>query len=553
MTTYDAHVGDSGTTISSTLTVAGEDLGDLTGATVSVRVTNPSGVVETWNAGFTPGAAGRLDFVTPNSAYWDEVGTWQWDVQYTLGGVTQTCDPILFSVGPSGTAPGSKTLAAAGTVSLYINANTGDDTNDGSDSSNAVQTWARIEALLPFYYTVSCTVTIVGTTAVVLADGQHRFPTPLGTALPVQIVGSYAQFGSGVVAAATADGIDDTVGGWSAGQWQGTNLFRVRFTSGPASGTIYTIVENDANTLTLAHAFQNGDTPTPGDTYVIEYPAGVLQFNDVQLIAPGPVIVSGIYFQGTGAGATPPRIPTGTTVSILQFTGGPWYIPNCFIYTSSGRTWVESGSLRTYDLRESLAPDLTNHGQINPFPDLIDGYYAFGQTTGDIAINSGGDVKGALVARNIDVVVEKGGVMDLLDFSITAVNQWQHTEGGIGKYAASPGHTSYARSVGTGSPLLFFDGAIGRIADVSLEGSQRGGAVDRSSRVACARLTGTVNIGPAMKVLGGGELVSEGGNTATGPGGAGAGEILVDSVTDLVWTTVDASPYYGVVRGGERT
>lgn len=105
-TTYDAHVGDSGTTLTTTLRVGGAALGTLTGATFVVKVTHPSGVVESWTAGFTGGAAGLLTFVTPTDAYWDEVGTWRWDVRYTLGAVSQTCDPILLSVGPSGATPG---------------------------------------------------------------------------------------------------------------------------------------------------------------------------------------------------------------------------------------------------------------------------------------------------------------------------------------------------------------------------------------------------------------------------------------------------------------
>lgn len=108
MATYDAHVADAGTTIGpKTLRVAGVAVGSLVGATFVVRVTNPSGVVESWTAGFTGGAAGALTFVTPTNAYWDEVGTWTWDVQYTLGGVVATCDPITLSVGPSGSAPGA--------------------------------------------------------------------------------------------------------------------------------------------------------------------------------------------------------------------------------------------------------------------------------------------------------------------------------------------------------------------------------------------------------------------------------------------------------------
>lgn len=109
MTTYDAHVADSGTTITKTLHVGGVALGTLTGATFTVRVTNPSGVVENWTAGFTGGAAGLLTFVTPNSSYWDEVGTWEWLVRYTLGGVSQTCDPIVLTVGASGSVPGAST------------------------------------------------------------------------------------------------------------------------------------------------------------------------------------------------------------------------------------------------------------------------------------------------------------------------------------------------------------------------------------------------------------------------------------------------------------
>lgn len=109
MATYDAHVGDVGNTIVRTLRVAGAPLGSLVGASFSVKVTAPASV-KTWTLGFTGGAGGLLTFVTPTSAYWDEVGTWTWDVQYTLGSVTATCDPITLSIGARG--DGAAAIAA---------------------------------------------------------------------------------------------------------------------------------------------------------------------------------------------------------------------------------------------------------------------------------------------------------------------------------------------------------------------------------------------------------------------------------------------------------
>lgn len=97
---HDARCGDAGTTLVRYLREKGAAVGDLTGATVSVRSVKPCGTVVVSGTGFTAGADGRLTFVTPSAAYWDCVGHWTWEVTYTLAGVTKTCDRISLLVGP---------------------------------------------------------------------------------------------------------------------------------------------------------------------------------------------------------------------------------------------------------------------------------------------------------------------------------------------------------------------------------------------------------------------------------------------------------------------
>jgi hypothetical protein len=112
MATFDAYTADAGVTLTKSVTAAGASVGDLTGATITCRVTNPSGVVENWNTGWTGLTASRVQFVIPSAAYFDEVGTWEWRIQYTLGGVVQSLDPITLLVGQGGTPSGS--VPAAG-------------------------------------------------------------------------------------------------------------------------------------------------------------------------------------------------------------------------------------------------------------------------------------------------------------------------------------------------------------------------------------------------------------------------------------------------------
>lgn len=115
MATYDFSVADFGGARTWTVTARGGSVGSLVGATFSVRVVNPSGVEETWTDGFTGLAASQVQFITPDSTYWDEVGGWTLHLRYTLGTVTETLDPISVRVGPSG---GTSSGAVAGATSV---------------------------------------------------------------------------------------------------------------------------------------------------------------------------------------------------------------------------------------------------------------------------------------------------------------------------------------------------------------------------------------------------------------------------------------------------
>lgn len=177
MATYDAHVADVLTTITKTLRIGGAALGTLTGATFVVKATNPSGVVESWTTGFTGGAAGLLTFVTPTSAYWDEVGTWTWDVQYTLGGVTATCDPITLSVGPSGAPPGTSGPPPSSVVNVRGYGAVADGTTDDGPAIQAALdavaalTYGGIVYIPPgVYYIGNCL--LVGSNTHVLGAGR---------------------------------------------------------------------------------------------------------------------------------------------------------------------------------------------------------------------------------------------------------------------------------------------------------------------------------------------------------------------------------------------
>lgn len=121
MATYDFSVGDYGGSRTWTVTHRGSTVGNLTGMTVNAcKVTNPSGVVEDWTAGFTGGASSTVAFAPPSSSYFDEVGTWTFDIRYTLGSTTETLDTITLTVGPSGgTSVGS---VAGATTATGLNA-----------------------------------------------------------------------------------------------------------------------------------------------------------------------------------------------------------------------------------------------------------------------------------------------------------------------------------------------------------------------------------------------------------------------------------------------
>jgi len=414
-------------------------------------------------------------------------------------------------------------------VSLYIDALSGDDDNNGQTQAQAVQTWARLEELLPAAYRVSCTITVVGTTPVTIADGEHTLPMRLGAATPVQIVGSFAQLpagGAGGTRTIAGGGvgtntITDSAGGITVDYYNGC---RVRFTSGAASGDIYTIQQNTATVFTLAHAFENGATPSPGDTFVVEYPAGELRFNDVLMRSPGPVIMDGTTWNGVGAGST--RI-AGINPHILQFSGGPWYLPNGLINSQTGRTWVVDGSLRSYDVSEGYLVD--------PYPSLIGGLYGFSMYSGDLHVGANASVKGCVVARVIDMVVRQGGVVDLVNSDIKFVNEQDHFEGAAGRYTTTTGNASRFWAT-TGTTFVFEDGAIGVLEDVDVSASAGNAVYIRNgAHVTMQNVTGTANGGFGVRIFDGGTLRSEGGNTVTGL----SGDMEIDAVV-TAWAAFDA-------------
>lgn len=308
MATYDAHVADSQTTITKTLTVAGAALGSLVGATFSVKVTNPSGVVESWTAGFTGGAAGLVTFVTPTDAYWDEVGTWRWDVRYTLGAVSQTCDPILLNVGPSGYVPTAGGPGAAVSydypaadaydiVHLYVDEGSAsaDDDNLGDSSSpllTAQEALNRLERWVLWGRDQEF--------AIHLSDNTYsenlRLKLPVPPRRRVSIVGddtNQTVLASGTATAGSAVTLTNSGASWGTAHQYAGYVMRIK----RAGTTIAnpTIKEHTATVATFCESNPQY-TFASGDTYEILRPITII--NSLGVVLPWQSArVRGLGFQ----------------------------------------------------------------------------------------------------------------------------------------------------------------------------------------------------------------------------------------------------------------
>lgn len=194
----------------------------------------------------------------------------------------------------------------------FVNADTGNDANDGSTSLTALKTLAELArrwAGRTFASSVSAvTVSLAGTFAVTdaLVLGNTTFTNPTGTT--VTITGTMTQVAAGTITAAFV--AFNPAGGVRAALTDGAQNFtthirqRIRMTDGPAANAV-TFIGSLGGGVTVANVGQfwadskfGGGTATPamGNAYVIETYATRIQRYHLDFNGPVWVKIKDIEF-----------------------------------------------------------------------------------------------------------------------------------------------------------------------------------------------------------------------------------------------------------------
>lgn len=193
--------------------------------------------------------------------------------------------------------PVTKTLSA---LTYYIDGTSGNDANDGLTATTPVQSWSKLQEILPWYKEHTTVISVKGT-----FSSSFRFD--VGRVHPninVTISGSETTVSDGPRVADIYS--DNTIGTTGAGWTPAEHKYRkINLQSGPYAGWTIRVVDNTSDTLTFTPHLPGG----PGAaTYQIEQPTAFIDNasvfscvsgGDVSEGSYGRVILSNLRFRST--------------------------------------------------------------------------------------------------------------------------------------------------------------------------------------------------------------------------------------------------------------
>jgi hypothetical protein len=409
-------------------------------------------------------------------------------------------------IGPDGQPVAVGTLGA--NVRMYVDGATGSDSNPGTQALplrtfgvalsrlGAVATWGAACEL----HVAAGTYTTAGTLA-------FRCGIPSGiNGQVLTIVGAFSTTQAGATTATATNTVTDTALAMPVNGHVGE---RVRFTSGAAAGTIYSIASNTATRLTLLSDSPISPAPGIGDTWVVEAPAVELDCVNFELRS-GSLAMLGVFVNASGAIS----LETGTTL----------YAESCK-YTAAAFTGSDGASVVLQGL------DLAMPGANNSAG--TDNFYAGSFFSGGaLQLDSHGTLYGNLVARTCPVSLLSCSVGELgafdTDKAITLNRNSVLVAGGAPSQIHGAGVSGILAE--DGSSVTLSNGGT-----VTISGCGGSAVFLDGSRASLAGLVGTLNTGAGVSVQGGSDCVVDGGTvTVTGT----AGDIEIGTTGAHTWAAL---------------
>jgi hypothetical protein len=461
-------------------------------------------------------------------------------------------NPIPSAVGPDGVSNAPIIAPSFGAPAqdfeFYVNASTGDDSNSCTDPGAPCLTLPAAMAKVPQYWVQGCTMNV--------AEGTYTLPDAeiLSPGFPVRMGWPFHLKGTMVDSGLSTRTIShvDTAGGYvyrvrddSLTPTEDEYLAHwIRFTSGDATGMVRTIRSNSTDGwFEMQEAdFSPAKRPAVGDTFVVEKPGTVIQFQTLTDVA-------GINLQGVGG------------------ANAPWVISNVKIEPSASYTYIYLIGAANICMR-SVHIDLgTNSGMVlkdgvalyagscnlvltgNDLRDAAwllegDGIYLSG-TGRTLSFGNETTFHGYMMSRGVKVSAGSTRLLHFFNLDMAdganIYGHWTHLKFQkqvapiYGKIDAPP---DYGIWIEENSALQYL-----QYMDIS-DSTGPGVIVDAGSVAWMKEVTGTGNAGAGVELRGLSKLVAVSNNTLTG-----TADVKVGSQTATFASIQGGTPLVDVLGG----